>query len=373
MYLGLYGRPWAEDHPLRPVVVTFHGGGFVTGGASFGIPPTAYPILNVSDTDMIFVYPNYRLNAFGFLPGKEIAEDPTSDLNVGLRDQQAALIWVQKYIRGFGGDPENVAVWGGSAGGGSVIAHVISKEHDPPLFDKAVANSPFWPKVYRYDSEPAQAIYDSLVELTHCGGNNTLQCLKLLDVQAIRNASLIITGSHEWGTSSYTWAPVLDNDFLPTAFSEMTNISAHSNTTLTIYTSFDGENGDVFVPTALKSNVSEGSPAFNSSEASFDNWLAGYLPWFSACELDQVRKLYPPTGDTELETYNTTYIRAVMIYRDTVLACPAYWLASLGRQGRWLGEYSIPPADHDSDSWWWNHVNDGQENDLPLYEGYVGR
>lgn len=79
---------------LRPVVVVFYGGAYIEGSASFGIPPSAYPVLNVSvtETDLVFVYANYRTNAFGFLPGKEIGEDRGgSDLNPGLLDQDAAI------------------------------------------------------------------------------------------------------------------------------------------------------------------------------------------------------------------------------------------------------------------------------------------
>jgi carboxylesterase type B len=103
-------------------MVVFFGGGFIQGGGSQAIPPSAYPILNVSaQNDIIFVYPNYRVNTFGFLPGKEIAEDANSDLNPGLLDQRAVLEWVNKYIDQFGGDKESVGIWGQSAGAGSVV------------------------------------------------------------------------------------------------------------------------------------------------------------------------------------------------------------------------------------------------------------
>lgn len=103
-------------------MVVFFGGGFIQGGGSLAVPPSAYPILNVSaQNDILFVYPNYRVNTFGFLPGKEIAEDESSDLNPGLLDQRAVLEWVNKYIDQFGGDKDNVGIWGQSAGAGSVV------------------------------------------------------------------------------------------------------------------------------------------------------------------------------------------------------------------------------------------------------------
>lgn len=106
--------------------MVFFGGAFIQGGGSQAIPPSAYPVLNVSSqNDIIFVYPNYRVNTFGFLPGKEIAKDDESDLNPGLLDQRAALKWVNKYIAQFGGDSGDVGIWGQSAGAGSVVYVII--------------------------------------------------------------------------------------------------------------------------------------------------------------------------------------------------------------------------------------------------------
>lgn len=227
LYLGLYSRPWTPSQPLRPVVVVFYGGAFIQGSASFTLPPPAYPILNTSSSsNLLFIYPNYRVNAFGFLPGSEIASSPTSDLNPGLLDQQAALLWTRKYVKEFGGDPENVTIWGQSAGGGSVVAQVIanSGKTNPPLFSRALASSPFWPKTYKYDALEAQAIYNQLVNLTGCSktGVDSLKCLKSVDVQTIRDASLQISSSHTYDISSDTWAPVVDGVYLTQSLSEAT-------------------------------------------------------------------------------------------------------------------------------------------------------
>lgn len=207
------------------MVVVYYGGGFIQGGGSFSIPPSGYPVLNVSTSnDFIFVYPNYRVNAFGLLPGAEIAASQTSDLNPGLLDQQAALQWTNKYIKKFGGDPKNVSIWGQSAGGGSVVAQVIANggKTDPPLFSKALASSPYWPKTYNFDAPEAQNVYDAFARLAGCYGPDSLKCLKAVDVQTLRNASLTISGSHVYNTSSYTWAPVIDGKFLTQRLSEAT-------------------------------------------------------------------------------------------------------------------------------------------------------
>jgi carboxylesterase type B len=99
LYLGLYSRPWTNTTVLRPVVVFFHGGGNVRGKSSLGVPPMGYPTLDVNPrNDFLLVYPSFRLNVFGFLPGEKVKNDKSSALNTGLLDQEFALRWVQSYI-----------------------------------------------------------------------------------------------------------------------------------------------------------------------------------------------------------------------------------------------------------------------------------
>ncbi|KAI0022170.1 carboxylesterase [Xylariomycetidae sp. FL0641] len=376
LYLGLYGRPWTKGGPLRPVVVTFYGGGFIQGSASLSMPPSAYPILNVSaGNDMISVYANYRVNAFGFLPGREVAADPSSDANAGLLDQQAVLRWTRKHIAQFGGDPEQVTIWGQSAGGGSVLAQAVAHgNQDPPLFRNALASSPFWPKTPAVDSPEAQWQYDTFARLANCSGQESLACLKRADVQTLRNASLVVADAHEYTTSSFGWGPVIDGHFLTRPLSEATagekgGLSALRNA----FAMYNAREGESFVPPGFESARDEGDPPFNSSAASFNAWLAGYLPDFSPQDLTDVKALYPPAGRAEgIPAYNDTYTRAGLVYRDSVLACPAYWLAGAGKEGRWLGEYSIEPSQHADDVYWWNSVDSAQQTDPFHYEGYAG-
>ncbi|GAI84948.1 unnamed protein product, partial [marine sediment metagenome] len=308
---------------------------------------------NVSnENDFIFVYPNYRVNAFGFLPGKEIADDPNSDLNPGLLDQQAALRWTHKYIEQFGGDRKNVSIWGQSAGAGSVVAQVIANggHTTPRLFTKALASSPFWPKTYKYDAPQAQSIYDTFANLTNCTGPNSLQCLKAADVQTLRTAALYISGSHTYNTSSYTWAPVIDGHFLQEPLTQATaKGKVNIDYGFGMYNLHEGEN---FVPPGLQNATDTGSPPFNSSLASFEGWLRGYLPYMPGHDFEKVQQLYPECGTAEELTYNTSYVRAGLIYRDTVLACPAYWMARASHKRAYVGEYTIEPARHGSDTEW---------------------
>lgn len=102
-----------------PVVVWIHGGGFNYGCSSYDIYTGA---VIVAKTGLVVVSMNYRLGALGFLN----AYSPQSPGNMGLLDQNLALLWVQENIQRFGGDRFMVTIFGESAGAMSVHGHVLS-------------------------------------------------------------------------------------------------------------------------------------------------------------------------------------------------------------------------------------------------------
>lgn len=348
LYLGLYSRPWTSSQPLRPVLLTFYGGGFIRGSATFTIPPSGFPVLNVSESnDYVVVYSNYRTNVFGLLPGKKVKEGKEVDLNPGLLDQQAALQWIQRHIHHFGGDKTNVTIWGQSAGGGSVVAQTVATDNrGKGYFKKAMASSPFWPKTYRYDAPEAEKLYDQVVETVGCKGKgDEIQCLKSVNVQALRDVSSKMESLHQYDTQSFTWAPVIDDKFLTEPLTDVVmGDKLNAELVLTSYNLHEGEN---FIPPGFQSNG--GSGGFNSSSTSFDAWLKGFLPSFGEKQLDEVKSLYPEDGNAEEITWNSTYLRAGLLYRDLVLACPSYWLSKSAEKGS-LIEYTISPAKHASDT-----------------------
>lgn len=94
-------------------------------------------------------------------------------------------------------------------------------------------------------------------------------------------------------------------------------------------------------------------PPKNETIASFNKWLEGYLPGLSDDDRDLLREAYPVEGSAEqIDHYDDARTRAGLVYRDSVLACPAYWMAGAARKGAWLGEYSKAPALHASDNYW---------------------
>jgi para-nitrobenzyl esterase len=120
-----------------PVMVWIHGGSHRTGAG------WVYDGSNFARDGVVLVSINYRLGPFGYFahPALTQAAKPGEPLgNYGLMDQIAALEWVQRNIRAFGGDPKNVTVFGESAGGMSTLA-VLATPKAKGLYQKAVVQS----------------------------------------------------------------------------------------------------------------------------------------------------------------------------------------------------------------------------------------
>lgn len=116
----------------RPVMVWIHGGAYVTGASSFGL----YEGRRLAaDGGIVFVGINYRLGALGYLKLPGVAPG-----NLGLLDQVAALRWIRENIAAFGGDPDQVTVFGQSAGAHS-IACLMAVPAARGLFRRAILQS----------------------------------------------------------------------------------------------------------------------------------------------------------------------------------------------------------------------------------------
>lgn len=117
-------RPTEHGSQPLPVMVWIYGGGFVNGGSS----PAVYDGSQFARGGVVFVSFNYRLGRFGSFAHPALTEEAHGAPlgNYGYLDQIAALRWVHDNIAAFGGDPNNVTLFGESAGGGSVHAMVTS-------------------------------------------------------------------------------------------------------------------------------------------------------------------------------------------------------------------------------------------------------
>ncbi len=138
LYLNLWAPADANPDAKLPVMVWIHGGGFVGGSGSS--PENSGE--QFAKQGVILITINYRLGRLGFFAfpalSEEYPEEPKG--NYGYMDQIAALEWVQDNIAAFGGDPENVTIFGFSAGGVSI--HSLMTIPDASgLFHKAISQS----------------------------------------------------------------------------------------------------------------------------------------------------------------------------------------------------------------------------------------
>ncbi|KAJ2951245.1 hypothetical protein O0L34_g5646 [Tuta absoluta] len=131
LYLNVYSPNLKPNKPL-PVMFFIHGGGFTSGsGNDYNYGPD-YLVRH----DVILVTINYRTEVLGFL----CIDSEDVPGNAGMKDQVAALRWVKNNISYFGGDPDNITIFGESAGGASVTLHLVSPM-TKGLFKRAIYQS----------------------------------------------------------------------------------------------------------------------------------------------------------------------------------------------------------------------------------------
>jgi para-nitrobenzyl esterase len=136
LFLNVYTP--AIDAGRRPVLVFIHGGAFIVGSSSAPIYDGGP--LAVSGDQVVVTF-NYRLGVFGYLCLGELGERWGATPNAGALDQIAALAWVKAHIDRFGGDPNNVTVFGESAGATSAL-HLMATPSAGGLFHRVIAESP---------------------------------------------------------------------------------------------------------------------------------------------------------------------------------------------------------------------------------------
>lgn len=128
----------SADGHKRPVMVWLHGGGFAAGS---GQELPGYDGANLARKgDVVVVTLNHRLNVLGFLDLSEFGPEYAESGNAGLLDLVAALEWVRDNAEAFGGDPDNVTIFGQSGGGGKVSV-LCATPAAKGLFHKAIVQS----------------------------------------------------------------------------------------------------------------------------------------------------------------------------------------------------------------------------------------
>ena len=272
----------ATTEARQPVMVWIHGGSLTTGSGS------EYSGDLLTAKGAVLVTINYRLGRFGFFSHPELSAENRNGVsgNQGLRDQITALIWVQNNIRNFGGDPNNVTIFGESAGSYSTSllqASPLARGH----FHRVIGQSggAFHPMGYRSEEKTYAPSDESLGEqfgkaLAGEDGDSSLSALRKLPSDAI----LAIFNSDP-AFSRYESLAIVDGEVIP---KEVASIFA------------DGEQADV--PVLIGSNADEGTalveyfiPVFGDGVVGFEANSSEMLPEVAG----ELKALYPAGSDEE--------------------------------------------------------------------------
>ncbi|CAK4000325.1 Hypothetical predicted protein [Lecanosticta acicola] len=317
-------RPSEYFERALPVLVWVYGGGFTQGSNADPMMNLSYIVQTSVENQQpsIAVSINYRLSFLGFPGGNVSLEAGIS--NLGLKDQQIALQWIQQNIRAFGGDPKRVTIWGESAGGVSVGLHLISRggKGSEGLFRGAImssgtvvgAGNPKSPYALNGD-------YDQIVDHAGCANTtNTLQCLRAVPIEAIYPFERIVSYS----------GPVIDGDFIQREpLLELNDGNVHR------------------VPIVLGANSDEGLFVVNllgspNDEAALRKLCQTALPGLSNSTIGALLTAYPSDGPAPPYTLRSDFPWCTAVQAANISDCtPLYrrtaailgdFFADLGRR-----------------------------------------
>ncbi|XP_054249600.1 bile salt-activated lipase-like [Indicator indicator] len=217
LYLNIWipqGRK--EISTKMPVMVWIYGGAFLAGGSQ------GPNILNNYLYDgeelavrgnVIVVTISYRVGPLGFLS----TGDENMPGNYGLKDQHMAIAWVKRNIKAFGGDPDNITIFGESAGGASVSLQMLSPKNKG-LFRRAISQSGAALSSWAIQNDPLAAAKQIGEKVGCLADNSTVlaQCLRRSSPVALTRAyHLDVANMDTPVVHSLTMSPVVDGDFLP--------------------------------------------------------------------------------------------------------------------------------------------------------------
>ena len=265
LYLNLW-MPAAPAQPRLPVMVWIYGGGFAAGATSEPRQDGG----NLSKKGVLVVSMNYRLGIFGFLAHPALAKESGHDAtgNYGLLDQVAALKWVRDNIAVFGGDPNNVTIFGESAGSFSVSA-LMASPLAQGLFRRAIGESgAFFGDTLRMQSR-AETEKAGVEFAKSSLGTDSLEALRA------KPAAEILQAAAKPGAARFV--PNIDGYFLPESVEAIFAAGKQSHVPL-----LAGWNADEMTYRAI----------FGNTDPTAENFLARARAFYGD-HAETVLKLYP--------------------------------------------------------------------------------
>ena len=193
LYLNVYTKAPNDQNKKLPVALWIHGGGYMEG---WGTEPE-FDGQEWAAKDVVLVTINYRLGIFGFMTYPGLSEESPNHVsgNYGILDQIQSLKWIKTNIAQFGGDPDNVMIFGQSAGAGSVRT-LCESPLARGLFNKAVIMSGGGLNVPAKEGEEAKAAvpnnkfftYNPTLQESEAETKKVMDWAGLTDLEQLRKA-----------------------------------------------------------------------------------------------------------------------------------------------------------------------------------------
>ncbi|XP_071941153.1 cholinesterase-like [Antedon mediterranea] len=309
LYLNIFVPETAL--PGTAVMVWIYGGAFLVGGGS---EPEYDPRALVAVGGVIVVTVNYRLGVYGFLT----TGDDEAPGNYGMLDQVLALKWIQNNIAAFNGDPNNITLFGQSAGGASVHLHILSPL-SRGLFQRAIMESGTalcaW--AVELDQDNAVSTGRRVGNLLNCTQENSAEfitCLQQKSTTAITAVQLQLM------LQFVQFRPMVDDYFLPKSPEDLIKNVEYQPTDILIGTNHD--EGTAFVLSEYPDYVLRTNPPEMPLE-DFQTMLPKYVREYNSAQiLDAIEYQYLDwtTADDPTASHLDDFVQMTT---DQDFACPA--------------------------------------------------
>ncbi|PSN69828.1 carboxylesterase [Corynespora cassiicola Philippines] len=310
----------AQEQKLLPVAVYVHGGAFNRGTSS---THNTASFLAYSGQEFIGVSFNYRIGALGFLPSTKSAEEGA--VNLGLKDQVLLFEWVRDNVKAFGGDPDNVTLFGISAGGHSIGHHIMRDEDPtrPALFHRAIIESgsttsravrPYSAPIHEQQFADFLAAVDCPLDLS---SKDTFAFLRSVPSEKVQAAQIKVFDKYN---PSLAWAfqPVIDGDIIPRTPMESWRMNKWRK--VPIMTGFNRNEGSIYVSKAV------------SESSQFTDFFSKLLPLLSKEDIQTIDTLYPDPLRYPDSPYNDPLPKTGAQYRRLEVAYGQYAYVAPVRQ-----------------------------------------
>lgn len=301
LFLNVYAPAYGAAH--RPVLVFLHGGSFNAGNGGTTPGGPTYDGADIAKkSGAIVVTLNYRLSLLGFLANAGLdADNGRPSGNYGIQDQQQALRWVKQNIAAFGGDAHRVTIFGESAGGISVLYHLVSPD-SAGLFERAIIESS--DDGASVPLPLAESIYATVIPLLGCSPTaNTVACLRALPVSTLINLENL-------GVNA---GPILDGKTVPDLPTKLLKSGTFNQ--VPVIAGTNGKEGTYFI--AVATNAKHPGSALTAAEVT--STIVGDFPTSAT----QIQAAYP------LASYSTPAEALAAIETDSFFACPTDNLRTL--------------------------------------------